>query len=313
MSQGVLPQDGPYAGNLRALLHQGDCIAMIDGKIGVRGHCDSSSMLKGSYRDQDDGQNEKPRERETPNHGVDSIDPHAADRAAFDHLMPPVQSALDLLFESLRFARELGKDPWQFSVEWPEFHRIGVTGNDVRWLIHRGLVRHARETTRCRDEQRRFIPCLNLGLTETTCFILTHKGERLARLHHHRCVIAEAKTDQNTVMTMAMPPGSPRTVVPAGQITPTWDRDRRQLRLGSAIVKEFKVPAMNQEIILAVFEEERWPPKIDDPLPRKPEIDPQRRLHDTINSLNRRQRRHLVHFGADGLGCGIRWELVVQE
>ncbi len=70
------------------------------------------------------------------------------------------------------------------------------------------------------------------------------------------------------------------------------------------------MPAMNQEIVLAVFEEERWPPRIDDPLRWKSDIDPQRRLHDTINSLNRRQRHRLVHFSADGLAQGIRWELV---
>ena len=90
---------------------------------------------------------------------------------------------------------------------------------------------------------------------------------------------------------------------------PKWDRDRRQLRLGTHIVKEFKVPATNQEIVLAVFEEEFWPPRIDDPLPRKSDIDPQRRLHDTINSLNRRQRHRLLHFSADGLGQSVRWEL----
>ena len=69
------------------------------------------------------------------------------------------------------------------------------------------------------------------------------------------------------------------------------------------------MPAANQEIILAVFQEEDWPAKIDDPLPRSPEIDPQRRLHDTINSLNRNQRQRLVRSGADGLGRGVRWRL----
>jgi hypothetical protein len=59
---------------------------------------------------------------------------------------------------------------------------------------------------------------------------------------------------------------------------------------------------------MAVLAED-WPAKIDDPLPRSPEIDPQRRLHDTINSLNRNQPRRLVHFGADGLGRGVRWRL----
>jgi hypothetical protein len=94
------------------------------------------------------------------------------------------------------------------------------------------------------------------------------------------------------------------------RLVPKWDSDRRQLRVDATIVKEFKVPATNQVIILAVFEEENWPPKIDDPLPQKSDIDPQRRLHDTINSLNRRQRHRLLHFGADGLGRGIRWDFL---
>ncbi len=61
-------------------------------------------------------------------------------------------------------------------------------------------------------------------------------------------------------------------------------------------------------MVLTAFEEEAWPVRIDDPLPPHPEQDPKRRLHDTITSLNRHQRRPLIRFVGDGSGEGIRWE-----
>jgi hypothetical protein len=65
-----------------------------------------------------------------------------------------------------------------------------------------------------------------------------------------------------------------------------------------------------QEAILMAFEEEQWPPRIDDPLPGHPDLLPKRRLHDTIKSLNRNQKNSLIRFMGDGTGEGIRWELI---
>ena len=92
--------------------------------------------------------------------------------------------------------------------------------------------------------------------------------------------------------------------------TPCWDCDRQELRMGSQVVKEFKLHSPNQAIILAAFEEEGWPPRIDDPLPHHVDIDPKQRLHDTIKSLNRNQKARLIRFRGDGTGQGIRWEAV---
>jgi hypothetical protein len=104
----------------------------------------------------------------------------------------------------------------------------------------------------------------------------------------------------------------PEIIAAAGvsEPKPTWDRDLQQLRLGNVIVKQFKVPAANQEAILAAFQEEDWPVRIDDPLSPKSDQDPKRRLHDTINSLNRNRRRPLLRFVGDGSGQGVRWEFV---
>ena len=83
--------------------------------------------------------------------------------------------------------------------------------------------------------------------------------------------------------------------------------------MGTNVVKEFKLPSPNQETLLTAFEEEGWPPHIDDPLSPTPPLDPRRRLHDTIKALNRKQKHGLIRFRGDGSGEGIRWEFTTQD
>jgi hypothetical protein len=78
------------------------------------------------------------------------------------------------------------------------------------------------------------------------------------------------------------------------------------LWLGAVLIKRFRVPTENQEIILAVFEESEWPERIDAPLPTKRELDTTRLLHDAIKALNRTQMQPLV-FSRNGHGWSIRW------
>jgi len=73
------------------------------------------------------------------------------------------------------------------------------------------------------------------------------------------------------------------------------------------LVKHFRRPAPNQYLILDVFEEENWPERIDDPLPRAANISPSRRLHETIAGLNRYQSNPILRFSGDGHGKGIIW------
>jgi hypothetical protein len=97
---------------------------------------------------------------------------------------------------------------------------------------------------------------------------------------------------------------------PAQAVSPTphWDEGRRTLFFDGQVVKRFRrQPAKNQGLILAAFEELRWTPRIDDPLPGQPRIDPKQRRRDAVRSLNCRQLNPLVLFEADGTGTGITW------
>jgi hypothetical protein len=74
------------------------------------------------------------------------------------------------------------------------------------------------------------------------------------------------------------------------------------------VVKHIARSSPNVELILQAFEEQRWPPGIDDPLPPVRGRNRKRRLHDTIQNLNRRLDLPLLVFHGDGFGNGIRWE-----
>jgi hypothetical protein len=89
---------------------------------------------------------------------------------------------------------------------------------------------------------------------------------------------------------------------------PAWDANRRELRLGVVVIKWFRTPACCQEQILAAFEEEGWPERIDDPLGHVPGKNSKRRLHNAINCLNRSHQVPALTFHGDGTGMGIIWK-----
>ncbi|WP_164100498.1 hypothetical protein [Candidatus Laterigemmans baculatus] len=260
----------------------------------------------------------------------------AASKAAGD-VAPTVLkrggSALQLLLEARCFARELDRSFWDFALEAEALRRGGLVCNDLRWLVCKGFLEHATEVASDFGEERRFQKGCALTFTETSCFVLTDDGVAFVQQFHEPnggasgsppAPVSFART------TLAPPPHPPAASNGNGlRLTdladapsetsgmrtapPCWDRDRQELRMGTLVVKQFKVPAPNQEMVIAVFQEEGWPPRIDDPLPPRTDLDPKRRLHDTINSLNRNQKTPLIRFLGDGSGQGVRWEPTIPQ
>jgi hypothetical protein len=213
------------------------------------------------------------------------------------------QRALIPLLDAYRFVGELNRDVWDFAVEIDGLRQLGMTNVDLRWLVCHGCVEHACEVTSSDDSSRKFDlkGKNNLDFGPRTCFVLTDEGAKVFSGITDNC----AKLECASVVEK-----SGNGLATHESLTPQWDRDMQQLRVGNNVVKQFKVPAPNQELILSVFQEEGWPVHIDDPLPPHPEQDARRRLHDTINSLNRNQKISLIRFLGNGKGKGVRWELV---
>ncbi len=181
-----------------------------------------------------------------------------------------------------------GLDVWEFAVEIRILLEVGLSLTNLRWLIFQGYVNHARERTRETDRQRQFCRVRNLACYSDTCFVLTLKGLELFRS------------------------GAVTLHASAADRKPHWDGQRRKLVWGESVIKEFRLPADNQEAILSALEEEGWPSRIDDPLPQTGEQEPKVRLHDAIKGLNRRQRHRLIRFRGDGTGHGILWEPIAS-
>ena len=74
------------------------------------------------------------------------------------------------------------------------------------------------------------------------------------------------------------------------------------------MVKRFRLPASNQEAVLSTFEEEGWPPSIDDPLPFMSKQRCKERLHATIRHLNANHQNRLIRFRGNGTGEAVLWE-----
>jgi len=216
------------------------------------------------------------------------------------------------LREAHDYARDLGRDLWDFGVEVSTLKLEGMTHNDLRWLLCKGYVEHASEITLRSEDRRTFLPIGKLNICRRSCFILTPVGaeflQSLAR-ELPRSKILAMQTNGHAGNGHAAPAVvAPAPAVPAEPPMPRWDCQRMELCVGGLIVKQYKLPAPNQEMILTAFEEEGWPHRIDDPIPPRHDLDPKRRLHDTINSLNRNQKNPLLHFLGDGSGQGVRWE-----
>jgi hypothetical protein len=190
--------------------------------------------------------------------------------------------------------------------------RIKLSNSDLRWMIAKRLVDHAIEVTLAGDAERSFRRPMRPVFCKKICFVLMPEGIDFARSLHGEMLPGMSNTAQATVPEAEdgrAAPGPWLTIATEPEsLVPKWDRDRQELSIGSIVIKRFKVPAANQEAILAAFEEEGWPARIDDPLPPHREQSPKRRLQETIKSLNRNQKRPFLRFLGDGSGQGVRWE-----
>ncbi len=220
-----------------------------------------------------------------------------------------LRMALQLLLRAHDYAHDTQRDVWEFAIEIDEFLRTGISRSEMRWLACKDLVSLGREKTVSGQTRRDFQLMGGLAFSRRTCAILTPAGVEVARRCHDSGRIAPIAAPGSST-ALRTKPNSKSCVA---QIPcPQWDRDRHTLQVGNQLVKEYKVPSPNQETILTAFEEDGWPPRIDDPLPMVHGIEPKRRLQDTVKSLNRNQRIRLVRFMGDGTGEGVRWEFAAR-
>ena len=77
------------------------------------------------------------------------------------------------------YAQDVRTDPWQFAVEVTHLTAMGLTAEDIRWLVARRYIAVAREVSRFDDPERKFQPIQSVRFGKRACFIVTAAGLRL--------------------------------------------------------------------------------------------------------------------------------------
>ena len=147
------------------------------------------------------------------------------------------QAALEQLARAATYAVDADRSPWDFAVEIESLTDVGLTTSDLRWLVSKGYLEHAYEITGDGDAQRRFQPCRHLAFGKRTCFVLTDLGTRLAAPQG----LGVARTCPDALPAAAGTPSSPGK---SAGCLPSWDNQRRILRVGGRIVKQYRVPSL---------------------------------------------------------------------
>ncbi|MBX3439720.1 MAG: hypothetical protein KF861_19680, partial [Planctomycetaceae bacterium] len=162
------------------------------------------------------------------------------------------EPGLALLFQAREYARQLVEDPWEFAVEVQELKSIGMTVNDLRWLLVGHFVEHACDVTQSGELNRQFREVGRYRFSRRSCFVLTPSGVALASQ-----ILSGEPYRLSTVNGES---------IEQARLSPIWDPVRHELTYSGRLVKRFKQHSPNQEAVLTAFAEEGWPSGVLDPL-----------------------------------------------
>jgi hypothetical protein len=94
------------------------------------------------------------------------------------------------------------------------------------------------------------------------------------------------------------------------QPVPRYDGSVRELWLGNTLIHRFAPQAWKLIAVLTTLQREGWPEEICDPLKNAFKPGFEKRLHDTVCTLNRLQSPQLIQFSATSSDRKLRWALV---
>jgi hypothetical protein len=227
--------------------------------------------------------------------------------------------ALGLLGQAYTCAQDAGADLWDFALEIARLFDAGLTISVLRWLVAKRFAEHGQEACVYGGPHRSFRRGAGFFFDHTTSVVLTPSGAGFVDHFLNKPVVspqsilpietAPLAGGETAALKNGSLANNGRNESTYGAFKPCWNGARRELSLKGAVVKRFRVPAQNQEVILGAFEEEGWPDHIDDPLPGSRDIDPVTRLHDAINRLNGCQTHRLLRFSGNGTGTGVSWAI----
>jgi hypothetical protein len=217
-------------------------------------------------------------------------------RAGPGELVAFVFAYLDLLAH-YREALDQNQSPRVHPLPLRALREQGIAEPVLRWMLFQGHIEHLSPAPEARAGRAGPVLVESVVLTENSCFALTEDGAVFADRF-----LAEAFAHEENVIAVA------GEMLLLGRLVPAFNSRKRVLSWGRHVLKSFRQPSPNQELLLCAAEEMAWPSWFDDPLPPVPRTSSKVRLHDAIKALNHHQVPYLVHFKGDGTGTRIGWE-----
>jgi len=208
-------------------------------------------------------------------------------------------SALVLLNDATSFARDTGRDAWDYCLRLEELLSAGLTVADCRWLADKKLV-DARDLGQGRGRRGGNKP-RKPTFTRATHFVLTVAGAAYA---------AELRSANGKPRAKNVKGAAHRARGTEGMGNPRWDSRLLVLHVDEIAVKKFQAKARNQMAVMAAFEAQGWPRQIHNPLNS---CSPARRaqaLADAVHGLNRNLRAKVIRFHTAEKGASVRYELL---
>lgn len=211
-----------------------------------------------------------------------------------DPLTPAVRAGLGHLLQASKFAADVRKKRWGFPLDIHFLRRIGLSDDEIRWLVAMGYVEHRQEKTVPGSAQRVFQKARNLGLADNSWFVLTPKGVELALRY------PESSGQPSQPRKESQRPGRSQSV-------PHWDGGNHTLYWRAKAVKHFREEAPFQEAVLLAFEKKRWAGHIE--VRKSPGLRrvTKQQLHSAIQNLNHGLKPYL-RFRQEGNGARVCWE-----
>ncbi len=189
--------------------------------------------------------------------------------------------------------------PKENPVSLSTFHRKGVLDHILLWMWYQGHVDYCQLARPHVHAHSLGTAQSNLLFAPCDSFWLTDHGDAFANIFLSNALFPDRDDMFETTWSSLL----------LGQLLPSYDHENRIFHWGARLLKWFRQPAENQELVLCGEEELDWPTWMDDPLPRINGKNSKVRVHDTIKDLNRHQQiSELVHFRGDGTGTRIGWQ-----
>ena len=142
------------------------------------------------------------------------------------------------------------------AVEMKSLRQMDLGDEDVRALV-KARVLHLVAEGPPESPQLSSVPADPIRLAPSSCLALTADGAtQVAKISGVRALGSLFDASGKWIIDFALL----RTA------RPRWDEERRELSFGPLLVKRYRQPARDQELILTAFAEEGWPPRMDDPI-----------------------------------------------